>query len=56
MGGADMVCSDKTGTLTQNKMQITKFWNDDFLDVELYNDHLQLSSYVQDENVQEIFA
>jgi Ca2+ transporting ATPase len=27
MGGADMICSDKTGTLTQNKMTVNEFWS-----------------------------
>ena len=27
MGGANMICSDKTGTLTQNKMNIQQMWN-----------------------------
>ena len=26
MGGANMICSDKTGTLTQNKMTVSEFW------------------------------
>lgn len=27
MGGANVICSDKTGTLTKNQMTIYKFWN-----------------------------
>mgnify|MGYP000193217109 CR=1 FL=1 len=26
MGGANNICSDKTGTLTQNKMNVTDIW------------------------------
>ena len=33
MGGADSICSDKTGTLTMNKMTLTKMWNQNYIEV-----------------------
>ena len=28
MGGANNICTDKTGTLTQNQMTVTRLWSE----------------------------
>ena len=37
MGGAHTICSDKTGTLTQNKMKVTRLYAQEFIFSEFKN-------------------
>lgn len=36
MGGANNICSDKTGTLTTNKMTLTNIWNNNIIKIDTY--------------------
>ncbi len=36
MGGANNICSDKTGTLTMNKMTLTQMWNGNIIDIDTH--------------------
>ena len=55
MGGANNICSDKTGTLTKNVMTVTNVWNgkDNHLDVEA--EHIDASTVITEENARELF-
>lgn len=46
MGGASMICSDKTGTLTQNKMTLVRCWTEQSCEVDAYSGSLNIRNYI----------
>ena len=49
MGGANNICSDKTGTLTMNKMTLTMLWNGALKKIDVHNKDLKLQDFTRNE-------
>lgn len=45
MGGANNICSDKTGTLTMNKMTVTKLYAGKDIDIDPSNEKYKFSDF-----------
>lgn len=55
MGGANNICSDKTGTLTMNKMTLAQIWNGQTNAVELYRETLSEDELSNDKRFNQLF-
>lgn len=42
MGGANNICSDKTGTLTKNQMTLTTLWCGKILKLDTYSESIKM--------------
>lgn len=51
MGGANNICSDKTGTLTKNEMTVTTFWQNKIVQLNVEDEKYNMSSYIPNHKI-----
>jgi P-type E1-E2 ATPase len=46
MGGANNICSDKTGTLTKNQMTLTTLWLGKIQKIDTYSENIKMEEQI----------
>lgn len=55
MGGANNICSDKTGTLTKNEMNVVKYWQGSTREFDMNQKKYNLGDHFKNESVGQLF-
>jgi len=55
MGGANNICSDKTGTLTKNEMTVTQIWTGESKPVKVNDPEYEFNDYFANEKHIQLF-